>query len=281
MKHQHNVYYFIIKGKGVFGYLRNLHLLNKCIRQNDIDIIHAHYGLSGLLAVLQKKIPVVITFHGSDVNYSSNRLLSRIASGLSSHNIIVEKSFRQKLKLRKDYSVVPCGVDLDTFKYSGRTEARMHLKWDQSEKVILFSSAFDNRVKNYPLAKEVMDELQGVRLIELKGYNREEISCLMNAADALLVSSFYEGSPQVVKEALACNLPVVSTPVGDVPDLLKNVTNSYVTPYNYLVIAETLRHILQLQQRSDGRKSVLSLGNNEVSGKLIKIYQSVLSDRYA
>lgn len=276
-----DIHYFFVKGKGVLGYLRNLRLLKRFIKNYKIDLIHAHYGLSGMLAVLQRDIPVVITFHGSDVNQSGVRIFSYWASKISSHNIIVEKSFVSKLKLKDNFTLLPCGVDLNRFQYKSQEEARLHLGMYMQDQIVLFASSFSNPVKNYPLARKAMEKVPSARLVELKGYTREEISLLMNAADLLLLTSFSEGSPQVIKEALACNLPVVSTPVGDVPDLLNGIENCFITSYDSDYIAETIRNILSSGKRSAGRDRIIQLDNVVVAGKLLDIYQSVLNKRYA
>lgn len=276
-----DTHYFFVRGKGVLGYLRNFILLKRNIKKHKIDLVHAHYGLSGMLAVLQRKIPVVITFHGSDVNQTRIRRFSCWASKMSSHNIIVEKSFISKLNLKNNFTLLPCGVDILLFQYKGKEDARLHLQMDKEEQIVLFASSFNNPVKNYSLAREAMEKVPAARLVELAGYTREEISLLMNAADLLLLTSFSEGSPQVVKEALACNLPVVSTPVGDVPDLLKGVDNSIITPYDSGSIAEAIKNILSRKERSSGRDKIIYLDNRIVAGKLINIYQSVINKRNA
>ena len=250
--------------------------LLKFIKRYDIELIHAHYGLSGLLAAIQRKIPVVITFHGSDINQKSTRHFSKLASKLSKYNIVVEKSFIGKIKLRKNYSILPCGVDLSVFKTVSKHEARSALNINESEKIILFSSSFNNPVKNYPLAKEAADKIPGAKLVELAGYSREQVNLLMNAADILLMTSFNEGSPQVVKEALACNLPVVSTPVGDVPELLKGVNACRIVSYNSSEIASAIQQIISPPTRSDGNIKITSYDNRVIAKRLIKIYQSVL-----
>lgn len=271
------VYYFLIKGKGITGYLKNRRELIKYVRANNIDIIHAHYGLSGLLAVLQRNVPVIVTFHGSDINQRKTRYLSRLASLLSSHNIFVEKSFADKLKSRGKYTLLPCGVDLDNFRPLEKTEARKFLSWNEHEKIVLFSSAFRNSIKNYPLAKAAVRKVPNARLVELHGYSRSEVNVLMNAADVLLLTSLSEGSPQVVKEALACNLPIVSVPVGDVPVVTIGVSGVKITSYESDDIAIALKQILSNNKRSNGRTAVAKFDNKLIASALVAIYRRALS----
>jgi teichuronic acid biosynthesis glycosyltransferase TuaC len=268
--------YFFIQGKGIKGYFSNYRRLLKTISNGNYSLIHAHYGLSGLLAVLQRKIPVVITFHGSDVNKPTVHKFSKLASKLSSFNILVEKSFKKKLGLTKKYTVMPCGVDLDVFTLLDKTIERKKFSFTDAEKIILFSSGFDNKVKNYPLAKEAVDQLPGARLIELKEFTRPEINSLMNAADMLLLTSFSEGSPQVIKEALCCNLPIITTRVGDVSSILANTTGNYIVDYKASEIIDAAKQIMQSGTRTNGRETITGrYDNKNIADKLIAIYQSV------
>ena len=145
--------FFLIKGKGLFGYARNYYLLLKKIKHKKYDLIHAHYGLSGLLATLQLSVPVVITFHGSDVNMKKNYLFSRIASRLSANNIFVHQNLSEKLKIYKDpLNIIPCGFNKNLFFPIPKDKARKILKWKKNIHYIVFSSAFDNKIKNVQLA---------------------------------------------------------------------------------------------------------------------------------
>ena len=130
-----SVDFFLIKGKGIFGYLKNYFLLNKKIKSDKFDLLHAHYGLSGLLATLQLSVPVTITFHGSDVNMKKNYLFSRIASRLSASNIFVHRSLPEKLKIyREPLNIIPCGFDNNLFFPIPKDKARKILKWDKMQK---------------------------------------------------------------------------------------------------------------------------------------------------
>ena len=215
------VEYFGVIGKGWTGYLSCRKKLIKKIEECKPDLIHAHYGLCGLLANLQRKVPVVTTFHGSDIQSSTMiRCLSRLAMYLSKYNIFVLKSMPDRVGYKKkNYSVVPCGVNLSVFKPMDMVEARKRLNWNTKDIYVLFAGRFDNPVKNPLWAKKCIALAGNCKLIELKGYKRIEVNLLMNACNLLLVTSISEASPQVVKEAMACNHPIVSTDVGDVQHL--------------------------------------------------------------
>ena len=176
--------YYWIKGKGFSGYLKNLNPLRNKIKESKCDIVHAHYGLSGLLACLQRIKPVIVTFHGSDIYLNkTNRLFSFITSRLSNRNIFVHPNQVNKIPFCSFKSdIIPCGVDVNIFYNIDKNKARQQLNFKEGVKYILFSSNFDNEVKNYNLAKSAIDLIsEKVELIELKGYNPEEVNILLNA----------------------------------------------------------------------------------------------------
>jgi glycosyltransferase involved in cell wall biosynthesis len=267
--------YFYIKGKGIKGYLKNLKSLRAKIQEFSPDLIHAHYGFSGLLSCLQRIVPVIVTFHGSDIHGGfKNLILSRITMFLSLNYIFVSNDLK-KLANSKKGIVIPCGIDTDLFKPMNKKVCRERLNLPHDKKYILFSSNFDNEIKNYPLAKESITKLNNptIELIELKNYSRQEVSLLMNAADVCLLTSFNEGSPQFIKESMACNRPIVSTDVGDVSNLFVNVENVFITNYTSEVTADKLKIALGAEY-SSGRNQITSLGLDlkSISLKLVSFY---------
>lgn len=271
--------YFGIEGKGIKGYVKNLSALKKKIKEFQPDIIHAHYGLSGLLSNLQRRIPVVTTYHGSDINDPKVLPLSKLSMCLSRFNIFVSQKQIDVVRAKRKYALIPCGINLDDSPSVSKTEARKRMGLDENRKYILFAGAFDNKVKNYPLAKESVGLLNDeVTLLELKGYSREEVALLMNAADVLLMTSFTEGSPQVIKEAMACGCPIVSTDVGDVKQVFGKVSGCYICSYDPKDVAEKLVPVLNSDERTEGRNRILFLGltNENVAVQISQVYDSVL-----
>lgn len=274
--------YFLIKGKGWIGYLFNYYAMIEKIKSYRPSIIHAHYGLSGMLAVLQRRIPVVITFHGSDINSNGfEKGLSLLAIKLSRYNIFVSKKLAETAGVQKKYSIISCGVDMNYAVMLDKIFCREKLGLDLYSKCILFSSSFDIPVKNYRLAKQVVDNFENVKLIELKDYTREKVNLLMNACDMLLVTSFNEGGPLVVKEALACGCPVVSTNVGDVKEVLGNIEGCFVTGFSIDEIREKIQLVLNSGKRVESRDRIYELGLDaeSVGAKIIDIYNKVLERR--
>jgi glycosyltransferase involved in cell wall biosynthesis len=272
---------FAVEGHGIRGYLRCLPMLKEAIADFQPDIVHAHYGLCGLLCTLQRKVPVVVTYHGSDINDRHALPFSVLAARRAKHNILVSNRQRERLtrfvNLRDDSTtMLPCGINLDDFIPIPQGEAREKLGLRSNVRYVLFAGAFDVAVKNSPLAQEVCHRMENVQLIELKGYNRSEVPLLMSAADCLLMTSHSEGSPQVIKEALACGLPIVSVDVGDVAELTAGVEGCYVTAARTAEnLVGLLNRALAFGKRTAGRERIIQLGldNTQVAEKLIAIYQ--------
>ena len=289
------VVFFGVQGKGLIGYLRCLPTLKRAIQQHQPDLIHAHYGLSGLLANLQRRVPVVTTYHGSDINVPAVRRFSKIAMRLSAHNIFVSQRnvtlalSRNSLitsSLKKRYTLLPCGVNLTDDQLLSRSEARKTLGIDDDAKVVLFAGAFANAVKDAPLAQEAVSFASNLSplasnltLQELRGFSRAEVNCWMCAANCLLLTSKTEGSPQVIKEAMACGCPIVSVDVGDVAERVSGVEGCYVVrtrePRD---IAEALQKAIAFEGKTNGRKRIMEMGlsNEQVAERLIAIYQSLV-----
>ena len=274
------VEFFGLQGKGLRGYLKNLPELKDKINEFHPDVVHAHYGLSGLFANLQRQVPVVTTYHGSDINVKKVLLFSRIAMCLSAWNILVSTKTLEIAKPKKKFSLLPCGIDLTDLQLTKKNEARRRMNLSENRKYILFAGAFDNVVKNAPLAKEAVALLQddNVELLELKGYSREEVTLLMCAADAFLMTSFTEGSPQVIKEAMACGCPIVSVDVGDVNERLEGVRGCCVAKTrDPKELAELLQKALVFVGKTNGREKLIADGleNRKVAEILVEIYDKV------
>lgn len=276
-----NIRYYAVKGKGIKGYLSNLRSLKKAIKENEIDIVHAHYGLCGALAVLQRKVPVVITFHNGETLTGKGIIISSLAARFSAYNIYVAQHIHDKLfGLPRQYSIIPCGIDLDLLPIVDKEDAIRRIGLPKGVPNILFGGSFSNDRKNYPLAKEAISLLPyEVNLIEMKGFNREQVNLLLCGCDLFLLPTKSEGSPQVVKEALACNCPIVATGVADIPQLIGGVTQSYATSFDANEIAERIDLILKDGNRSNGREKMIAmeLDNPQVAARIFAIYKTILA----
>ncbi len=271
--------YFTIEQKGWKGYLNSRTLLLRKIKEFQPDIIHAHYGLSGLLANTQRKIPVITTYHGSDINDNTVFRFSKVSIILSVHNIFVSQKNIDKARVKKKISLIPCGVNTAFFYPQDKKACRAKLNLDTDKKYVLFAGAFDNNVKNPFLAKSAVSKLDNVELLELKGYSREEVVWLINAVDVCLMTSHTEGSPQFIKEAMACSCPIVSVDVGDVKEVIANTKQCYVCEsYDAIEISEKLRLVFNSKERTNGteRISKLKLDTKNIAKKIVEIYSLIL-----
>ena len=273
--------YFGLQGKGLRGYLKNLPLLKRKVEEFRPDVVHAHYGLSGLFANLQRRVPVVTTYHGSDINDKKALPFSQLAMQLSAWNVFVSKKTLEIARPKKKYILLPCGIDVSDLQLTEKSDARQKMNLLAGKKYVLFAGAFDNAVKNAQLAKKAVDLLQDdqVELLELKGYKREEVTMLMCAADAFLMTSQMEGSPQVVKEAMACGCPIVSVDVGDVKERVEGVKGCFVSDTrNPEDLANLLAKAFEFVDKTDGRKKIVAdgLDNRFVAEKLLEIYHKVV-----
>lgn len=273
--------FFLIRGKGAFGYLRNIPSLKNGIKYYAPDLIHAHFGLTGLLCNLQRKVPVITTFHGCDINVIWLRILSAIPLIFSKHCIFVSKEIARKSYLKRGYSIIPSGIDLELFYPIEKVEARSQLKLDNSAKLVLFSGSFNEKVKNYQLALSAIKLIKGVKLIELKGYSRNEVNLLINACDVALLTSFREGSPQFIKEAMACNCPIVSTDVGDIRSMISGIDGCFIADFDPNEIALKIKKALDFavqKKKTNGRAriKVLKYDIVNISQRIIEQYQKVI-----
>ena len=273
--------YFPIVNNGLIGYIRHLSKLISVIQKERPDLVHAHFVFSGMLACLQNKVPVVTTFHGSDINEKLLLPLSRLVMRLSSMSVFVSRQNYEKAKCRRRSCIIPCGVDLDDLQLTGKPIARRRMGLDPDIKYILFAGPFDRAVKNSALAKETVSMLKSerVELLELKGYSRDEVTLLLCAVDALLMTSLNEGSPQIIKEALACGCPIVSVDVGDVRERVDGIEGCYVSVYpSSKELKMLLIKALGFSGKTDGRNRLISDGlDNMLIAKALKgVYECCL-----
>lgn len=273
-----DVHLFYMRGRGLTGYLRSYLPLINVIKSIKPDIVHAHYGLSGLVAALLPFRKVILTVHGGDIYTWPNRVMTMMASRLSAHVIAVSNDIAQMLKKHRRVTVIPCAVNVKLFEPASRASAREKLGMNHDDPLILFSSRFDNKSKNSALALKAVS-LAGREgsLKELRDRSRTEIALLLNAADMLLLTSNYEGSPQIVKEAMACNIPIVSTDVGDVSKNISGLKGCYICSNDPAAIAESINKAFLFRregQATGGRERLMELGlmPEAVTKKILEVY---------
>lgn len=283
---------FHFRGRKRFcNYFRAWAQAHKKMREKKYDLIHAHFGQSGLLALFPKIYPLVITFRGSDVegivdeksHYTLQgkilQLISRLTATMADECILVSSSMTKKLP-KRDYHIIPSGIDLDLFKPGSKIEARKTLGLLHEKQYILFGGNPDQPVKRYNLALEVMqrvqDEMPDTELITPCKIPHTVMPVYMNASDVLLMTSSHEGSPNMIKEALACNLPIVSTKVGDVEERIGDVEGCFVSDIdNPEKLAEYVIKVLKQRIEISGRKYVLNLDEKTSINKVLAVYDKL------
>lgn len=246
------------------------------------DIVHANYGLVGPLALAQPRRPIVLTVWGSELMGDSDRLETVTRFAADHSDAVVVPSAPISRAYDGNHEVVPFPVDTETFRPIPRDAAREAVGWETDEPIVLFPYHPDRTVKNYPRAERVVDAVderfsEPVDLRWIWGVPHEEVPLYLNASDAVLITSNHESGPMTVKEAAACNVPVVSTPVGFAPAELDDVRHSHVAVTDDGLI-EALSAVLDAGERSDGRSRIRAPDLDRVGARLEGVYTDVLDD---
>jgi len=279
-----DITFYTITGKGITGYIRNIPRLAGQIRKDQYDIIHAHYSLSAFVATMSTRKPVIVSLMGSDTQVTGlMRSFIRILSKYFWAATIV-KTNRMKTMLRLENSaVIPNGVDLDQFVHVTQTEAQLKVGFNPGNKHIVFFSNPERREKNFTLASEAVNLLNYPRKVEFHVVYNVDFSMVryyLYAADVLLLTSYYEGSPNIIKEALACNLPIVATNVGDIRENIEAVSGCFITDFDPKDVAVKLKCALDFDHKTTGRKVIEERFDSQmIAVKLSYVYNEVLSAR--
>ena len=270
------------------GYLSQLEYLKAAVevsrrsRREHYDVVHAHYGVTGLAALFRNAIPLVISLHGSDALVGWHQpLISRIVCGLADATIAVSR----KVANRIPGEVIPCGVDLSLFRPKPKTEARQRLRLKSERKYILFPFDPTRKVKRFDLASGAVTTLarEGVdmELLTVSKVHYTKMPWYYSAADAMILCSDSEGSPTSVKEALACNLPVVSGDVGDVREIMKGVAGVEIAEQTPDALAGALKRVLNPPPDFvfDGRTSMERYSQQKAVEAIVAVYRRVIEQR--
>ena len=244
--------------------------------RNGYDLVHAHYGLLAPVALAQLRLPVVLSLWGSDL-HGPVKPISRASARFCDEVVVMSREMQRVLG--GECVVIPDGVDLDRFEPAPRAAARETVGWEQDAHHVLFPYDPDRSVKDYPRARRIVDAVERrldrpVHLRVVTGVPHETVPDYVNAADALLVTSKSEGSPNSVKEALACNVPVVSTDVGDVRERLAGVEPSTVASDDASLI-DGLASVLESGERSNGREAAREVSLELTTDELLAVYDRV------
>jgi teichuronic acid biosynthesis glycosyltransferase TuaC len=261
--------------------------------KGHFDIVHGHYGQWCFTARMQWTTPVVASFLGSDLlgvvtvdggNSTFGTLVARISRWLCHRvdAVIVKSEGMKKAALgAKNIFIIPNGVDFELFRPIPRAEARAALGWDQDRYYVLFGSDPQRTVKNFPLAQAAIEQLhrRGVsaELVVANGLPQAQIVLYMNASNALILTSFTEGSPNIVKETMACNIPVVSVDVGDVAQVIGRTEGCAVCSHDPEALAAALEQTFRHTKPTTGRSHIQHLDSSIVAGQVIAVYEKILT----
>jgi len=279
LKSEVEVDYFTIKGKGIKGYLKSIPKLKEYLKNNSYDLIHSHYWLSAIVTSLaMPKIPIVVSLMGDDVKAKRwFRWIIYVFYYLSwSATIVKSKDMYNSLGL-KDVYIIPNGVDFNRFKPIPQENAQKVVEWDSSKKHILFTSNPSRVEKNFKLAKEAFEYINdgNYELHYLKDIPNDKIFYYYNASDVIILTSLWEGSPNAIKEAMACNIPIVSTPVGDVEERFEGVEGCYISSFDAKEFALDIKKALNYGKRTNAREKITPLKSEIIAKKLIDIYKKL------
>lgn len=315
--------YFAIMGHGLKGYKSNIRPLREKIAEFQPDVVHAHYGLCGWIAAkaLRRawlvphvgKPKLVVTFHSGETHDKKVNLLSSFFSLRADHVVYVAEHIRERVYFRpnrRHTSIIPCGVTMQDMVFTPYAEAREKLGWKspQEKRYILFGGAFSNKRKNYPFLQKAEMVLhrsgalgRDIEVVEMRGFSREECMLRMCACDVFCLPTFAEGSPQVLKEAMAVGTPCVATDIADIKMLLGIMDGHYIIRNHSRhsktfwrggrgstqELATKLTRAVAFGDerlaaapdapRTDGRERILALGlsNEQVAKRLMEIYKKI------
>ncbi len=269
--------------------------LNRMLARNRFEIVHAHYGLSGVVAAMQYKCPFVISYCGDDLLGTSDgaggitkksrmvvrssQYVARRAGGI----IVKSKHMIEKIEspaARERTVVIPNGVDFELFCPRDMLSARKELGFAEDKGYILFPGIPDEPVKRVDLAKEAIamlrEDCPDVELVAMHHQPQETVPVYMNACDAMVLTSDSEGSPNVIKEAMACNTPIVTVDAGDAWDVIEGTDQCFRAERTPVDIAEKLDAAIKAGTRSNGRERIGHLELSQVAKRVVDVYQTVL-----
>lgn len=279
--------YYVVNGRGWKSYVKSIKPLRKTIREGGYDVIHAHYSWTAYLASLATigmKVPMVVSLMGNDIlDHWWYPVLARMVAKMKPWQAVIVKSqeMRKRVGINRAI-VVPNGVNMERFKEESKEKCQEILGWNPTKAHVLFPARQEDTRKNWPLASSAVAMLNGrlgnVELHEMKGVRNEDTPIMYNAADAVVLPSFYEGSANAVKEAMACNAPIVTTDMGDCRERIEGVEGCFVAnTYEVKEFAELLGKALSFGSKTKGRERLLADGiaDYQIAERLKDIYQQV------
>ncbi len=268
--------------KSRLNYLWGIPRLWARLLTNRYDLIHAHYVFSGVIARAQFLHPVVLTHHGSQVFRGREARLCQMVTPFMDRAIVVSPEMKEKGHFSKA-QVIPCGIDFDLFKPLPKEQARNELNLPQDKKLVLYAGEYFRWIKRFDIVQKSMELLQerdpNVELVLVSKQPLSVVPKYMSACDVLVLVSDGEGSPMVIKEAMACNLPIVSVPAGDVPEVIGDTEGCYLCSQDPQDVAEKLELALQRGKRTNGRERIGHMEVGAISRRIISLYEDLVREK--
>jgi glycosyltransferase involved in cell wall biosynthesis len=250
-----------------------------------------------MVARTQRSVPVVLTFHGDDLlgtvgptgqTTNVSKLICRLGRALARRVdavIVQSDQMARELSRVSNVHVIPHEVDLDVFEPTDTRRARRELGLSPDRRYLLFAASPDVPVKNYPFAREVAERIRHLypdsELLVLQHEPQPRLALYMSACDVLLFPSYQEGSPNIVKQAMACNLPIVATDVGDVEQVIGATAGCTTCSLDLDEFVAATRQTLERRERTRGRQAVLDLAPAQVARRVAAVYETVLVNHEA
>ena len=277
--------YYALSGGGWKGYIKNIKPLREAIKKGGYDVVHAHYSWTAYItgiAMRGMKVPMVVSLMGNDIlDHWGYPVLARMVAKCKPWKAVIVKSQEMKNRVGMPYAnVIPNGVNMEKFHELPQTECQKKLGWDSSKKHVLFPARVEDTRKNWPLANAAVPmQNSDIELHPFKNTPNDETPIWYNAADAVVLPSFYEGSVNALKEAMACNRPVVTTDMGDCRERIEGCEGCYVAnTYEVPEFAELLGKALEFGGKTKGRERLVADGiaDYQIAERLITIYKNIL-----
>lgn len=274
---------FFVDGKASrMNYLRAFGGLRKRLRQRPgYDLIHAHYVFSGLVARSQRRLPVLLTHHGIEVVLGWQGWVCRVVTPWMDRVIVTSEAVQAALPGVKA-DLVPCGIDVDLFAPGDQAAARQRLGLPEGRRLVLFVGE-QRPEKRLDIIRAAVSRLQRsgypTQLVVATNRPHAEVPLYMNACDVLALASDFEGSPMVIKEAMACNLPIVSVDVGDVAQVIGGTEGCHLCRQDPDDMAAKLGLALERGGRTAGRERVMHLSQTAIAERIRQVYSEMLEAR--
>lgn len=286
--------YFPVKGKGILGYIKSGLKIRKFLKSNNYDIIHAHFTLSGWSAVIgARKTPVILSLMGSEVhgNVAGNnalnlksrfyQILTYLIQPFVAAIISKSENIEKHVYLKSKSKILPNGVNTDLFRPT-TNDYRKELGLAPEKVYVLFLGNREKPIKNFSLAQKAVESLNvpNVELINPYPLTHSDVPKYLNSVNVLVVPSLMEGSPNVVKEAMACNCPIVATNVGDIRWVMGDTEGCFLSSFSSKEFAKQLKRAIEFSEvngRTNGEQQIAELGlrSESIANRLIDIYTSV------